>query len=1030
MQSVPSGYITFLFTDIEGSTKLSQEFPDTLQAALDKHHTILKKSIKDYNGFIFDITGDAFCCSFDNASDAVKAAVTVQLKLSGEKWEEAKIKVRIGIHSGEAVWDDKGYLGYITLARTARISSVAYGEQILISNEVYELFNETDTSKSNITFRDLGDRRLKDLIQPIRIYQVLSPGLRKDFPPLNTLDARANNLPVQITSFIGREKEIEEIKKLLSSSHLVTITGTGGAGKTRIALQVGADLIDDFSNGVWLAELASIGEETHLQEVLMKIFGLKEESDKSLNDTLYRYLKDKETLIILDNCEHIINACAMLAEKLLTHCPKLKIIATSRESLRCRGEQNYPLMSMELPGEHEEITLNNLTQYEAVRLFIERVLAVNPKFTVTNDNAPALAGICSRLDGIPLAIELAAARIKLLPVESIYERLDDRFNLLTGGKRTLPRQQTLRALIDWSHDFLSEHEKILWRRLSVFTGGWTLDGAESICSDETIDKEDLLELLNMLIEKSIVIFDDGKGRYMMLETLRQYGKDKFKDTGERNIIEKKYLRFYLKLAEESEPKLRSSEMETLMRRLDAENGNIKKSLLISVESGEYEYGIRLAVALGYFWMIQGLYSSGIHWLNFFLERGTEVSDSLRAKALYISGMLLMFNGEFEKSKKLTGESLEIYRNCGDKHGVTLCLNILASVASEQGRYDEATRLYEESLILRRETGDERGINITLANLGNVKFNQGEYIIAKKYIEESLDHYRKAGDRIGIANMLANLANVLFSLDEYDSAVKFLEDALCMQREMGDKKAAANSLLNLGDVSLESEDYLNAGKYLEESLNIFEEIEDRGGIANSLCELGFLAAANGEYEKALRYLEKSLSIRNDIADKQGIADCFQNLGLLYIAKKDFDEACKFFEINLKLRFEIGNKDLIAKALVYLGSAESKLQRYEEAKKHYRESLNINIETRKQGKIINGISEAAEFLLDIKNYKQAATLLGSIYKMTQTFKADKKQVLTKYDNINSALKEILGDEDYMIIFNKGKCMEVSDAVNYAF
>ncbi|MBK8551111.1 MAG: adenylate/guanylate cyclase domain-containing protein [Ignavibacteria bacterium] len=575
MKTIPSGNITFLFTDIEGSTKLSQKFPETIQNELEKHHSILKKTVESNRGFIFEIVGDAFCCAFENAENAVMAAVAAQLELACEKWNDVKIKVRMGIHSGDVEWNGNNYIGYITLASTARITSAAYGEQILISGSVFNLLNRDNTFRKKISFRDLGERRLKDLINPLRIYQVLSDGLRKDFPPLKTPDARPNNLPVQLTDFIGRKEELEQIKNLLRVSHLITITGMGGTGKTRLALQAGFDVIDDFENGVWLAELAALSETSLLAETIIKIFGLMEGPNKSQEDTLCDFLKNKELLLILDNCEHLVQNCADLAEKLLISCPRLRIITTSREALKCRGEQLFPVLGMRVPP-NAEMTPEKIIEYESVKLFIERATSVNPKFSICKDNIVVLAGICSQLDGIPLAIELAAAKIKFLSVEKIYERLDDRFNLLTKGNRTsLPRQQTLRALIDWSHDLLSEQERILWRRTSVFTGGWTLDAAEVICPDETLAKKNVLDLLSQLIEKSIVIFDEDNERYKMPETIRQYGVEKFTKSENREITEKKYLKYYMELAETAEPKLKSSEMEIWMRKLDSENGNLK-----------------------------------------------------------------------------------------------------------------------------------------------------------------------------------------------------------------------------------------------------------------------------------------------------------------------------------------------------------------------------------------------------------------------------------------------------------------------
>ncbi|MEO8664900.1 MAG: adenylate/guanylate cyclase domain-containing protein, partial [Ignavibacteria bacterium] len=546
MITPPSGIVTFLFTDIEGSTKLAQEFPDTLPVALEKHHAILRKKIESNNGFVFEIIGDAFCSSFADVCDAVKAAHDIQISLASEKWDDAVIKIRIGIHSGKAEWNNSTYMGYITLARTQRVMSAAFGEQVIISNDTNELVKEKilltnkeirSSGGEIISFRDLGERRLKDLIQPVKLYQMTAHGLREEFPPLKTLDARPNNLPLQLTSFIGREDEMKKIKDGLKQTRLLTLTGPGGTGKTRLAIQIAADIIDDFANGVWIVELASLLEPDLLPQSIVKALGIHENPKQKVEETLSDFLKDKELLIILDNCEHLIHSCAGLSERLLQYSAKLKILATSREPLRCSGELTHRTSSLALPDAKADITAEQLSQYESVRLFIERALALKPDFRVTNENAPALAAICSHLDGIPLAIELAAARISVLTIEKIYERLNSRFKLLTGGKRTsLPRQQTLKALIDWSYDLLSENEKILWSRLSVFSGGWTLEASEEICIDEKIFPEEVLDLIINLTDKSIVIYDEKNQRYRMLETIKQYGAEKLEEANEHKKV--------------------------------------------------------------------------------------------------------------------------------------------------------------------------------------------------------------------------------------------------------------------------------------------------------------------------------------------------------------------------------------------------------------------------------------------------------------------------------------------------------------
>lgn len=1036
MKTIPDGTVTILFTDIEGSTKLAQQFPESLNTALEKHHSILKETIESGNGFIFEIVGDAFCAAFENAEDAVSAAVDIQKNLAKEKClpdgqagDETQIKVRIGIHTGNVKWNGTRYTGYITLARTARIMSSAYGGQIIISNDTYRLLNHD--RQNNVSFKDLGERRLKDIIQPIQLYQVTAAGIRTDFPPVKTLDLRPNNLPVQLTSFIGRENEMKQLKSLLKPNRLITLSGSGGTGKTSLALQIGAEMIDEFTNGVWFVDLAPLFEPLLLPQTFLKVFGLKEDQSKTMEETLCDYLKNKQILIILDNCEHLIDECSALTEKLLSEVPGLKMIATSREALKCRGEYIYNLLPLGLPDPTEIISAEKFSQYEAVKLFIERATSIDSKFSVNNDNAAAVAGICQKLDGIPLAIELAAARINSLSVHKIYERLDDRFTLLTAGKRTaLPRQQTLRALINWSYDLLSEQEKILWKRLSVFIDGWTLNAAEEICSDEQINSEEILDLLYQLTEKSIIVFDADKERYRMLETIRQFGSEKFMEENETGNILIEYLKYYMEFAEDSKPKLRGPEMITCVKKIEEENANFKKSLDIALTSGNIEYGLRLATALGYFWIVNGEFSTGVHRLESLLKEDSNISNSIRAKALYIAGTLSNFQAEFSKARKFTEEALALYRESDDKQGMAQCLNILASISSEQGLYESATELYEESISLRREIGDKKGIVAALTNLGNVKFFLGEFEAARKLIEENLALYREAGDKVGIASSLGNLGNVLSHLGEIMRARELIEESLDLQRQINDKKGTANSLLNLGTLSIDQKDFDSAQKFLDECLTLFHEIEDKSGIAYSLNELGTLAFTKGELKPADEYFKKSFSLRREIGDKLGIADSLRNLGDIAAAQKDFTEARKLYEENLSIRQEIGNKKSLADAMYKLGNVLFEQKEFDRARELHKQSLTINKEFSVKTEISKNILSLADLYSVMDNYYEAAILIGAIEEtiLSSSNKPD-QIVIDKFEKINSVLKCKLSNEEYVNYTSAGKSTTLQEVIDFA-
>ncbi|MBL0106310.1 MAG: tetratricopeptide repeat protein [Ignavibacteria bacterium] len=979
----PTGNVTFLFTDIEGSTKLAHDYPEILNDFLHYHNAILREAVESNNGFVFKIVGDAFCCSFNSAGDAVKASKDIQISLLKDSNNEL-IKVRIGIHSGKAEWNGEDYMGYITLARTQRIMSTAHGGQIIISVDAFESF--VNDNLTEFSFRDLGERRLKDMIQPLRLFQINSEGLTSDFPPLKTLDARPNNLPVQLTSFIGREKEIADVKSLLNKTRLLTLLGPGGTGKTRLSLQTGADLIDDFANGVWITELASLLDPFLLPNVIAETLGISEQPGKSMENVLIEYLSDKEILLIIDNCEHLIDACAALAEKLLQYSPKLKIIATSRESLRCDGEITHKVLSLDHPDLMKKVTPIQLVQYEAVRLFIERALAVNPNFRVTNDNAPALAQICYQLDGIPLAIELAAVRIKVLPLEKICEKLEDRFKLLTGGKRTaLPRQQTLKALIDWSFDLLSENEKNLWKRLSVFSGGWTFDAAEEICRDDKIDNE-VIDILSSLTEKSIINYNEENERFGMLQTIRQYGEDKIRETNEYNKFSDKHLKFYLELTVSLNKKIRGIKTESFLKSLENEIGNVERSLKWSIENQDIENGLRLTAAMAMFWQIRGYTSEAIYWIEAVLHNNTESKNSSYSNVICHLGNFARLKGEVDKARKLIEESLQIRKEIGDKAGISNSLIRLGVLEYDQGRYEQSADLYEQGLIILRELGDKSGIAVILNNLGNVYSNQGDYSRAYDLYEESLSTRRESGDKLGIAICLNNLGIINYEQGEYKKATEILQESLQLRQQMGSKDGTAITLLNLGNVAYNQGEYGNATKLFNESLNISLEIGNKGCISDSLY----------------------------------------NLGKVFLEQKDFEQASKLFLESLEISREIKAKSQIASSLYGLGRIAFGKNEYEEAVKYYLESIALYNEAGNKKDILFSIFRSGEIYVRKGNYEAGAKLFGFISR--KYFELSKIKFPLAYqvvfDDSISEIKSKLNSEEFLRYFEEGKKLTLEE------
>ena len=890
----PTGNVTFLFTDIEGSTRLSQEFPVSYPDELKRHNALLQKAVETNNGFVFKTVGDAFCCAFGDPVDAVKASAEAQIKLNSEDNGVFKLKIRMGIHIGNAEWSGTDYMGYITLARTQRVMSAAYGGQIIISNDTYEIVKHSFLQGENmsISFRDFGERRLKDLIEPLRLFQLNAPSLQTEFPPLKTLDARPNNIPIQLTSFIGRENEIREIKSILKTSKLLTLAGAGGTGKTRLSLQVGADMTDDFENGVFITELANVTDPFLIAEAVLDSLKVKADPGIYPDENLASFLEKKELLLILDNCEHLISKCSELADRLLKNCSRLKIIATSREALKCPGEQVYRVPSLSSPDPSLSESPEKLTRYASVRLFIERALSVNQNFRVNNDNLPALSEICFRLDGIPLAIELAAARTKTMSVEKIHERLDNCFNLLVGGNRTsLPRQQTLKALIGWSYDLISEKEKLLWSRLSVYKGGWTLESAEEICSDELLLKEEVIVVLSQLVEKSIIVYDHISERYSILETIKQFGEGKLKEAGETEKLFSRHLDYFILLAKDHSNKFSGKEAPDWLKMADAEHSNFISAIEWSAKNGKTEKAAILSDEINMFWEIRGNYLEGIRITESLLEDTSGINPETLSNLYLNTGHLYRAQGNYENAMKYFDKCIAIKRELKNDRGIILVLQSLANVEAGYGNFTRAQKLFEESLEISRRIDFESGIAFALNNLGNIALIRGNFQKAEILIAESLAINRSSGNKHRIAFSIDSMGNVMTEKGNLEEAQKYLEESLELTREVGDKSGITYALTNLSAIAFRRGNIEQAQNYSEESLKMRIELGDKNGIAYSLFNLGEIFFSRKKYDKAREYYSESLSLRLEIGDKHGIAVSMLSFSEILSKDKEFTASAK-------------------------------------------------------------------------------------------------------------------------------------------
>jgi len=856
MTVLPTGTVTFLFTDIEGSTKLAREQPDQFEKKRQRHHAIQHSAMEAYNGYVFQIIGDAFCVAFSTAREALQAAGKAQFGLNAENWEELPIKVRMGIHTGRADIQENGeYQGYLTLSRVQRLMSAGCGGQTLLSQATQELVR--DELPETLFLRDMGEHRLKDLIRSEHIYQLNIDGLPIDFPPIKTLENYRHNLPVQMTSFIGREKEISEIKQALAGHQLVTLTGAGGAGKTRLSLQVAADLIDEFNDGVWFVDLAPLSDAAFVPQGIATALNVHEEGASPLMDLIINYVQHREMLIVLDNCEHLVEASARAVNLMLRSAPYLKIIATSREGLGVAGEKAFTVPPLSFSNDSHP-TPSSLSQYEAARLFIDRALLVQPHFVVTNENAPAVAQICYWLDGIPLAIELAAARIKAMSPEQIVARLGDSFHLLTGGSRTaLPRQKTLRAMVDWSWELLTQDERRLLQHLSVFSGGWTLEAAEGVCAGEGIETLEILDLLTQLVSKSLVVWleDQDEPRYHLLETIRQYAQGKLsdaKEADEETQLRRSHSEFFTQFAEQVESHLFSPVQAVWLKRMDREQDNLRAALEWSVNA-KTTTALRITKALAIYLFLRNTFAEGFQWCARALDANPGAPMELRAWTLIWIAEFAGQIGQKDQAVQFGKVGLELARQCQDQSLLALALFLRGVVNIEAGDPQLAMSCFEEVLPLARETESPFVLPGVLMYLGLMLTGAGEFAQAEAYVQEGSEIANKLYVPFWQSMGLWFSGHLAFLRNDIGKARSDLMLALQMARENEFHMFVAHVEEMLGRVQILDPDLASARSSLTRSLTMLQDMALKPCLAHALEGWARLALAQGEPQRATRIL---------------------------------------------------------------------------------------------------------------------------------------------------------------------------------
>ncbi|HEV3233795.1 MAG TPA: adenylate/guanylate cyclase domain-containing protein, partial [Candidatus Dormibacteraeota bacterium] len=1036
---LPIGTVTFMLTDVEGSTRRWEADPKAAKKSMAALGRIIGDTVDKHGGArpLEQGEGDSAVAAFARASDAVDAAVAVQLALQRGSPTLANLRVRIGLHSGEAELRGGGNYTGIALNRCARIRSAAHGGQVVVSAATYDLV--LDHLSDGVTLKDLGPHRLKDLSRPEHIYQVCNRDLANDFPPLRSLDSFPNNLPLQMTSFIGREEEMAEVRQMLHDSRLVTLTGSGGSGKTRLSIQLAADLLDQYADGSWLVDLSPITDPALIPNAAAAAMSIREVEGQELTRTITNRLAGSNTLLILDNCEHLLDASAAFASMVLKACPEVGILATSREPIGVAGEAQWRVRSLACPTQSGDQSIEALGQFEAVRLFIDRALKVRPNFQVSNETAPHVAEICQRLDGIPLAIELAAARARVLTPQQILQGLDDRFRLLTGGSRaSMPRQQTLQASVQWSYQLLTATEQSLLRRLSVFQGGFTLSAAERVGSDdspsesgdrESIEEYTILDLLSQLVDKSLVAFDDegAAGRYRLLETIRQYGAERLADAGESPVRRRRHLDHFILLAEEAEIALKGHEMLRWLGVVDLEQDNIRAALDWSRSEDDADGGLRLATAMWVYWIAGGHLSEAAARLDEVIDMdGGE--PRLTARAVAAKAFVALFGTDVAGTRWIAEEAITLAHPLGDTYTVAW-----AKAAAAWGYVIAEPEVAEarcaEAVAIARQVDDHWILANALAAYGLFHAAGQEPTRAIPLLEEGLSLAREHGDQMNMCESLMWLGLTRFILGEFGLAETLAKEAVINARIIGIPLYLGQAQTVLGGSMTMRGAYAEAETVLDQAVGLGRELGNILILAMALVWRLRLAVASGaeldeaDADEAVRLPEvmEQHALVSVARISRGVA-AFER-GLLETARTEFEEALSYAR-------RCKNNWLVSQSLnglARLALAEGEL---EAAEAHAYESL----ASATDGSVPTGIADGLALLGGLANERQewlrAARLLGASETVRTgvgyvRFLPDQRT----YEADSAAAREKLGEAEFQRAYEEGTAMSTDYALTYA-
>ncbi len=1027
---VPAGTVTFLLSDIEGSTRLWARFPDAMVSAVADCYAILVRAIAEHDGVrpVEQGEGDSVVGAFSRASDALAAALQAQLELrSVARPDELDLRVRIALHTADAQLRDEGNYFGLALSRCARLRSIAHGGQTVLSRATRDLI--VDRVPEHVGLIDCGVHRLPDLGRPENVFVLVHPDLDGDVGPLRSLDAFPNNLPDQLTTFVGRAEELVQLREALGETRLLTLTGAGGAGKTRLALQLAADLLERFPDGAWWVDLAPVSDPQLVAESLADVLGVRPLPGMSMLEACVGYLASARALVALDNCEHLLSGCAELAEGLLRACSELVVIATSRTPLGVPGETDWRVPPLSLPPpERRREALDAMGQFDAVRLFIERARKARPNFTVTNDNAPAVAEICQELDGLPLAIELAAARVRMMSVEQIAHGLGDRFHLLTGGTRTvLPRHQTLRASVDWSHELLSDTERGLLRRLSVFAGGFTLDLAEAVCADDSLGRVAILDLLTSLVDKSLVVADERAGavRYRLLETVRQYTLERLLDAGEADGVRDRHRDAMLELAEAIAPQLHGPGQREWLEVLDGEAANLTAALDHAVQT-DGERALRLSVALTFWWRLRGLLRAGERGFSRAVEAADLGPSSLRASAVWGAGFIACFLGDFAAAFAHAEEARAVAEEVGDDAALARALGLLAFLRlfpDPVGAGQALERVYR----LAHAGGDHWLMLYAKLYRAWSHILRGRWDVGEPGLEEALPLIEQLNSYEGRAWYWLGRSMKHFWAADAERFREYAERARSAAREIGEPVTEATADTLIARIEIAQGDPAAAVERLEASRVRTTAAGAGWALPRIDIGLGQARAELGDLTTARSLLETIVDSGADFGYSLGLATA-ELTNVLLIAG-DLTAA----EARAKETLAIGER---IQAAVTVGLAKEQLARLAlahhepaEADGLLHQALAAHLDYGAIRYLPQAFDALAQISGSLDSGEEAARILGAAHRLRQELGL----VRSRHDEpsisaLEQALREQLGDAGFGDAYEQGTALSLDEAVTW--